>query len=113
MRAPARGDVWLADLDPVVGRGQATARPVLVLSPSRFNRGSMVVAAPLTRTDRGTPIRVRVEPPEGGLRTTSFVMCEQLRALSRRRLLAPWGAVEPATMRAVGARLRRLLPDDE
>ncbi len=112
MAAPARGEVWLADLDPVTGSEHAGTRPVLVLSAGRFNRGSIVVAAPLTRTDRGTPLRVRVQPPEGGLRATSFVMCEQLRALSRRRLLRQWGAVEPETMRAVAVRLRRLLPDD-
>lgn len=84
------------------------------MSASRFNRGSLVVAAPLTRTGRGTPMHVRVEAPEGGLRTVSFVMCEQLRALSRRRLLGRWGALDPATMRAVAVavRLRRLLPDD-
>lgn len=112
MPPPARGEVWLADLDPVTGREQAGTRPVLVLSPARFNRGSIVVAAPLTRTERRTPMHVRMEPPEGGLRAPSFVMCEQLRALSHGRLLARWGAVEQETMRAVAARLRRLLPDD-
>jgi mRNA interferase MazF len=109
---PARGEVWLADLDPVTGREQAGTRPILIVSANRFNRGSLVVGAPLTRTDRGTPMHVRVEPPEGGLRTASFVMCEHLRALSHRRLLRRWGAVEPATMQAVAIRLRRLLPDD-
>lgn len=111
MAAPAYGEVWLADLDPTAGREQAGLRPVLVVSPTAFNRGDLVLAVPFTRTDRGSPLHVRIDPPEGGLRAPSFAMCEQIRALSRRRLRERWGSAGPDAMRAVGVRLRRLLPE--
>lgn len=111
MAVPGYGEVWLADLDPTAGREQAGLRPVLVVSPTRFNRGDLVLAVPFTRTDRGSPLHVRVEPPEGGVRAPSFAMCEQVRALSRRRLRQRWGIVEPGTQRAVAGCLRRLLPE--
>jgi mRNA interferase MazF len=109
--APSYGEVWLADLDPTAGREQAGLRPVLVVSPTAFNRGDLVLAVPFTRTDRGSPLHVRIDPPEGGLRAPSFAMCEQIRALPRRRLRECWGSAGSDAMRAVGVRLRRLLPE--
>jgi mRNA interferase MazF len=107
---PDCGTVWWADLSPTRGREQRGLRPVLVVSPGRFNRGALVIGVPFTRTDRRTPLHVPVEPPEGGLRETSYAMCEQVRALARERLLEPWGLVSTLTMRAVAGRLHLLLP---
>lgn len=104
------GTVWLADLNPTRGREQRGLRPVLVVSPGRFNRGPLVIAVPFTRTERRTPLHVPVEPPEGGLRATSYAMCDQVRALSRERLLESWGEVTTPTMRAVVGRLHLLMP---
>jgi mRNA interferase MazF len=109
----AYGEVWLADLSPTRGREQEGRRPVLVVSPDRFNRGPLVIAVPFTRTPRGTPLHVAVEPPEGGLRTLSFAMCEQIRALSRERLTRSWGEVSASTMSQVTNRLHLLMPGPE
>ena len=112
--APRYGEVWLADLDPVRGREQAGRRPVLVVSPDRFNGGpaGLVIVVPLTARDRRIPLRVPIDPPEGGLRERSFAICEMVRSISRERLVAagPWGAVRRATMSQVAERLRLLLP---
>jgi mRNA interferase MazF len=106
----AYGEVWLADLSPTRGREQEGGRPVLVVSPDRFNRGPLVMAVPFTRTARGTPLHVAVESPEGGLSTVSFAMCEQVRALPRERLTRPWGKVSASTMSQVSDRLHLLMP---
>jgi mRNA interferase MazF len=107
----ARGEVWVVDLDPTLGREQAGRRPALVVSASAFNAGpaDLVVVVPLTASDRRIPLHVRIEPPEGGVRETSFAMTEMIRSVSRRRLATRWGAVQASTMRVVEDRIRVLL----
>lgn len=111
MIAPARGEVWLADLNPTRGREQAGRRPVLVVSEDIFNHGpaGLVVVLPLTSTLRGVPLHVPVQPPEGGLTNESAILCDAIRSVSVERLLARWGAVGRPTMVAVEDRLRILL----
>lgn len=112
MPLPSRGEIWTANLDPTLGHEQAGQRPVLVISTDPFNHGpaDLVFVLPLTRRDRGIPVHVRVEPPEGGLSVTSFVLCDGLRSVSRGRLgAAPRGRVSRATLTRVEDCLRTLL----
>jgi mRNA interferase MazF len=109
MRAPTRGEVWLADFGDTVGREQAGLRPALIVSPNRFNQGPLVVAVPFTTTNRGSPLHVRVRPPSGGLRSVSFAMCEQVRSLSRSRLHRHWGELDGRAMAGIAARVRLLI----
>jgi mRNA interferase MazF len=107
-----RGEVWFADLDPVRGHGQAGRRPVLVVSSERFNasRAGRVVVLPLTRTDRGIPSHVAIDPPDGGVRERSFVMCEAIRSIAKERLAdRPLGVVSRLVMETVEDRLSILL----
>jgi mRNA interferase MazF len=108
---PARGDVWDLDLDPIKGREQAGRRPALIVSVAPFNRGpaDLMVAVPLTRTERGVRWHVPVSPPEGGLTDPSFIKCEDVRSLSKSRLGSYRGRVSPITMAEVEDRLRILL----
>ena len=98
---PARGEVWLVDLDPTLGREQAGRRPVLIVSADPLNRSAagIVIALPITGTDRGIAAHVPLRPPDGGLSKPSVVMADQVRTLSKFRLLRRLGAVGPAAMR--------------
>lgn len=109
--SPVRGDVWLADLDPTFGHEQAGCRPVLVVSVDPFNSGlsGLVVVLPITSRLRPLPLHVPIQPPEGGLRTSSAILCDALRSIDARRLIARWGSVSVATMQVVEDRLRLLL----
>ncbi len=111
MRAPRRGEVWLADPDPTRGREQAGRRPVLVLSHDLFNRGpaDLVVVSPNTYPRRPHPPPRRVAPPEGGLRVDSAVLCEAVRSVSKRRLRRCFGRVSASTLDRVEDALRILL----
>ncbi|MFQ5652369.1 MAG: type II toxin-antitoxin system PemK/MazF family toxin [bacterium] len=82
---PARGDIWLADLNPTRGHEQAGRRPVLVISEDMFNRGpaGLIIILPVTSTHRGIPSHVPVTPPEGGLRTASVILCEAVRSIAK------------------------------
>ena len=111
MTEPARGEVWLAELNPTRGREQAARRPVLVVSEDLFNRGpaGLVIVLPMTSTIRGVPSHVAVSPPEGGLKNASAILCEAVRSISRDRLVERWGGVGVRTMAQVEDRLRILL----
>jgi mRNA interferase MazF len=65
---------------------------------------------PITSKPRKTlPSRIRIAPPEGGLRIESWVICEQVRTLSKQRVSTRLGMVTSATMRNVSDVVRLLL----
>lgn len=111
MTSPGRGEVWLADLNPTRGHEQAGRRPVLVVSEDLFNRGpaGLAIVLPMTSVVRAVPTHVPIDPPEGGVRNRSAILCEGVRSVSVERLIDRWGAVLPSTMAAVEDRLRILL----
>jgi len=113
-REPSRGEVWMANLDPIRGHEQAGARPVLIVSTDRFNHGpaDLIMVVPFTRTARHIPFRVVVDPPEGGLTARSYVLCDALRSIAKERLdgrRGPWGMVSAQTLAQVADYLRILL----
>jgi mRNA interferase MazF len=112
VRTVRRGEVWLADLGPTRGREQAGERPVLIVSadPINWSPADIVVAVPFTTRRREIPTHVEVRPPDGGLRSVSYAICEQVRSLSVERLGArPFGRVPTAVLRTVEDQLRLLL----
>lgn len=108
---PARGDVWLPDLNPTRGHEQAGVRPVVIVSANRLNDSPalLVIAIPVTSTGRNVPWHVPVQPPEGGLRQPSFIKCEDVRSIATERLITFWGRLERATIAQIEDRLRVLL----
>ncbi|MGH2531281.1 MAG: type II toxin-antitoxin system PemK/MazF family toxin [Thermomicrobiales bacterium] len=108
---PRRGEVWLAQFDPVLGHEQGGIRPAVIVSVDSFNTGSSRMAAviPLTTRDRGSPSHVRVSPPEGGLERPSLILCEHVRSVTQLRLRHRLGIVKPETMYQVEEIIRGLL----
>lgn len=111
MADPSRGEIWVVNLNPTRGREQQGTRPALVLSTDQFNQGlaDLIVVLPITGTARGIPLHIRVDPPEGGVKKTSFVKCEDVRSIAKERFGRRWGKVSPATMSQVEDRVRILL----
>lgn len=108
-----RGEIWLADFDPTRGHEQGRSRPALVISTNDFNNGpaGLVVVVPLTTRERARiPLRVQIDPPDGGVRETSWALCEAVRSISTERLMGErWGVVSARTLATVEHRLRALL----
>jgi mRNA interferase MazF len=107
----SRGEVWLVDLNPTRGDEQAGTRPALVVSTDEFNQGpaGLVIVVPMTTTERGIPLHVSVDPPEGGVDRRSFIKCEDVRSISEQRLVRHFGVVSPNTLSLVADRLRIVL----
>jgi mRNA interferase MazF len=109
---PNRGEIWLADLNPIRGQEQAGTRPILIISTNSFNHGpaGLVFVLPLTRTDRRIPIHVPLDPPEGSLSARNYILCDAVRSIAKDRLGSrPWGAVLGAMLRKVEDHLRILM----
>jgi len=108
---PSRGEVWQANLSPTKGHETRGTRPCLVISVDPFNQGpaGLVVVLPITTRDKGTPLHVAVDPPEGGLEKRSFVKCEEPRSISKDRLTKRLGELTAQTMEEVSDRLQILL----
>jgi len=64
------------------------------------------VILPITTRDKGIPLHVAVDPPEGGLTRRSFVKCEESRSISKDRLMKRLGELAAPTMEEVSDRLR-------
>lgn len=108
---PLRGDVWLVDLNPVRGHEQSGTRPALIFSVDLFNSGlaGLVVVIPITTKFKGIPFHIEVIPPEGGLVSTSYIKCEDIRSVAKDRLTKRLGAISPATLEMVEDRIQILL----
>ena len=111
MERRSLGEIWLVDLNPTRGREQAGNRPGLVVSVDLFNHGpaDLVVILPITSKARNIPFHVGIDPPEGGLSQTSYIKCEDVRSVSKERLVRRLGVVTRETLTAVEDRLRILL----
>lgn len=99
-----RGEIWLADLNPIRGSEQAGVRPVLVFQNDVINAfTTTVLSTPLTTNLRraALPSCVRVAKKEGGLTEDSVLLCHQLRALDKTRLRKKLGEVSDSTLAAV------------
>src|SRR5262245_10015011 len=115
MDDPIRGEIWLADMGTGRGKEEVGKRPVIGVIDDAVNAGlaGLVMTVPLTSKvakSKNIPAHIRVDPPEGGLKTPSVILCDQLRTISKDRLgKAPWGAVSDATLAEVEKALRVLL----
>jgi mRNA interferase MazF len=106
-----RADVFRARLDPAEGSEQAvTSRPVVVVSRDAINRFSpVVIVVPATshaNIPRPYPSQVLVRRGTGGFTSDSVLMCEQVRAISKTRLVKNIGRLPPEIMAKVDAALK-------
>jgi len=96
-----RGEVYYADLSPVVGSEQGGIRPVLIVQNDVGNRFSpTVIAAAITsqKTKNPLPTHISVNADNCGLQKDSIVLLEQVRTLDKQRLKEKIGALETNDM---------------
>ena len=90
-----RGEVWLAALDPTVGREIRKTRPCLVISPPEIHDHlRTAIVAPITTDSRPAPFR-----PEVSFQGThERVVLEQMRCLDHKRLIKRLGRIDQPTL---------------
>lgn len=99
-----KGDIYYADLTPVVGSEQGGVRPVLIIQNDVGNRFSpTVIAAAITSRQgkRILPTHIRLEDDLQGLHNNSMVLLEQIRTIDRTRLREYIGRLNVSTMHEI------------
>ena len=104
MSTVRRGDIYFADLSPVVGSEQGGMRPVLIVQNDTGNKHSpTVIAAAITsQTNKAKlPTHIELSGRSVGLTKDSVVLLEQIRTIDKRRLREHMGHVDESMMNQV------------
>ena len=102
--AVKRGDIYYADLSPVVGSEQGGMRPVLIVQNDTGNKHSPTVIAAAITSQIGKarlPTHIELEARTFGLTKDSVVLLEQIRTIDKRRLRERMGRVDEELMNKV------------
>jgi len=92
-----RGDMFYADLSPVVGSEQGGIRPVLIVQNDTGNKYSPTVIAAAITSQIGKnklPTHIEIDSKEVGLKTDSIVLAEQIRTIDKSRLKEKIGHID-------------------
>jgi mRNA interferase MazF len=104
-----RGDVFYADLSPVVGSEQGGVRPVLVIQNDIGNRFSptVIIAAITAQIQKAKlPTHVEIEAKIHGMERDSVILMEQIRTIDKQRLTDKITHLDDETMRKVDEALQ-------
>ncbi len=99
-----RGEIYYADLSPVIGSEQGGTRPVLIVQNNVGNKFSpTVIAAAITsqRFKTDLPTHIKVNADGSGLAKDSIVLLEQVRTLDKKRLREKMGILDETDMNRV------------
>jgi mRNA interferase MazF len=103
-----RGDIYYADLSPVVGSEQGGIRPVLIVQNDVGNKYSpTVIAAAITSQKYKNPLptHIQVNADGCGLAKDSIVLLEQVRTIDKKRLREHMGTLDSAEMNRINQAL--------
>lgn len=103
-----RGDIYYADLSPVVGSEQGGIRPVLIVQNDVGNKYSpTVIAAAITsqRDKTKLPTHIQVNADNSGLAKDSIVLLEQIRTIDKQRLKEKMGSLDDHSMSMINQAL--------
>ena len=99
-----RGDIYYADLSPVVGSEQGGMRPVLIVQNDVGNKYSPTVIAAAITSQTGKarlPTHIELNAQSVGLSRDSVILLEQIRTIDKSRLRERMGKLDDTTMTKV------------
>ena len=103
-----RGELYYADLSPVVGSEQGGVRPILIVQNDTGNKYSptIIAAAVTSQINKAKlPTHIELNANEFGLAKDSVILLEQIRTLDKKRLKERIGKLSPTTMNKVNSAL--------
>ena len=98
-----RGDIYYADLSPVVGSEQGGVRPVLIVQNDVGNRYSPTVTSQHDKAN--LPTHIQVQGNASGLTRDSIVLLEQIRTIDKKRLKERMGRLDDTSMAEIDTAL--------
>lgn len=108
---PTRGEIWLVDLNPTRGHEQSGVRPAVIISVDEFNScpADLVIVVPITSKNKNIPMHVEIQPEHNGLAKTSFAKPEDIRSISKERLVKKIGQLPKEKLKEMEEKIRILL----
>lgn len=110
-----RGDIFYADLSPVVGSEQGGTRPVLIVQNDTGNRHSPTVIAAAITSQTGKarlPTHINIAGGSVGLSKDSIILLEQIRTIDKRRLGKPIGMLDKNQIKAIDKAISASVSND-
>lgn len=104
-----RGDIYIADLSPIIGSEQGGIRPVVVIQNDLGNHFSptVIVAAITTKQLKAKlPTHIPIEQQQGVLTKDSVVLLEQIRTIDKKRLRSKLSHLDLHTMKQINHALQ-------
>ncbi|MDQ7815545.1 MAG: type II toxin-antitoxin system PemK/MazF family toxin [Melioribacteraceae bacterium] len=106
-----RGDIYLVNLDPIIGKEIGKARPAVIIQNDIGNKFSPVtIIAPISclkEITRPLPIMIFLEKGDGGLNEESYVDCGQIRTIDKNeRLITKFGSLSKSKMNEIDKALK-------
>lgn len=104
----ARGEIWLAALDPTVGSEIQKTRPCVIVSPAEMHDHlRTVTVAPMTTGSHAAPYRVALR----FRRRNGLILLDQLRTIDKLRLVRRLGIIDARTLRLILGTLREMFEE--
>lgn len=99
------------DLNPTRGHEQSGIRPAVIVSVDEFNScpADLVVVIPITSKNKHIPLHVEIQPENSGLAKVSFAKPEDIRSISKERLVKKLGQLSQKKLKELEEKIRILL----
>jgi mRNA interferase MazF len=101
------------DFSPAVGSEIRDPHSALIVSVDDLNKSPwvLIVVCPISAFRKEKPFRLHVllSPPDGGIKHTPIIRCDQVKSVSIQRFSEKWGTIKANTMQNVDYILRRIL----
>ena len=90
-----RGELWLANMNPVIGNETSGVRPVLIISTDEYNLlpFKLLIICPLTSKNKPYNSRIHIKRGTSGLVKDSWIKTEEIKTISNERLINKLGDV--------------------
>ena len=106
MKTVYRGEVYYAELSPVIGSEQGGIRPVLILQNNTGNRHSpTTIIAPITSVQKKSSLPTHIVIDYDFLESVSVVLLEQIRTIDKKRLKERMGRLDDTSMAEIDTAL--------
>ncbi len=106
-----RGEIYLINLDPVIGSEQGKTRPCLIIQNNIGNKYSQntIIASITSKIDKEYPFLVKIEKGIANLPKDSFVQLDQIRTISVKRIIKKIGSLPKEVMLKIDVALKNSL----
>ena len=104
-----RGDIFLADLEPIRGREQGGIRPVIIIQNDISNKYSpVIIIAAITSKifEKEYPTNIFISKQDSGLKKDSTILLNQLRTIDKQRLIKKVGSVDFLMLKKIDITLK-------